>query len=159
MDVLEKDAYCGPLGDCTGDLNIHVWVHRPAAGVILECGLEEETRKDRDSSVSDHVHVDVCRGNVTDAEASCTIPMPKTIPAGETVDGFCRLVEADGGKVLTQDAPMHITNHHAASAKEEKEPQNEKKEKKKAEAVKSAAAAPLCASALVLVGFLLISLN
>lgn len=48
------------------------------------------------------------------------MPMPKQVPAGEKLEGWCRLVEPTGNATntrLTHDAPFYIYNHHKAIEK------------------------------------------
>lgn len=139
MERLEKDAYCGRLGDCSGKIDLHVRAHKPTEGLMLECGLEVAKK-------GSSIEVDVCRSNLTDVEANCTIQMPGTISAGEKVDGFCRLVEGGDRKPVTKDAPFQIHNHHEAAAKVEQDEDEEEPEKKKTEAVKSNTVVRLCFS-------------
>lgn len=118
-EKLDEDAHCGPTGKCAGELPVYVSVFNKKDGMTLECFLEDAPKS------KDKHH---CSSEVTGDFANCTLPMPKSLPAGDKLEGWCRLVDrADDGKSLSErlshDAPFFIWNHHTAiNLKVEKAP-------------------------------------
>lgn len=124
IDKLDQDALCGATGKCTGKINVQAAVHNAANGTQMECFLEETPR-----SKSKHT----CTADVSGGLAHCTMPMPSMVPAGDKLEGFCRIVDSSNDdnststielKRLTHDAPFYIYNHNKAI---EKEPEPKKK--------------------------------
>jgi len=112
LEKLDKDAHCGPTGKCEGDINVNVAVvNREGNNSLhLECFLEEAP-----GSKSKFT----CSSEISGNSANCKLPMPKELPAGDKLEGWCRIVDrADDGKSLsdrlTHDAPFYIYNHNKA---------------------------------------------
>lgn len=125
-DKLESRAYCGPFGKCTGEVNVAVAIHKPAAGVRLDCAMEthdtfekageqmvlltKRARLGGRLAANTSKKLEGCGEKVTGPEAHCTMPMPKFIKSGKSIEGLCRLVEDETGRILTKDAWFKITN-------------------------------------------------
>jgi hypothetical protein len=115
LEKLDQDAHCGPTGKCAGEIDVQVAIYNFKKGTILECFLEEAPK-----SKSKHT----CSSKVSGDYANCTLPMPKELPAGDKLEGWCRLVDtsSDSNSTkavveatrLTHDAPFYIYNHHKA---------------------------------------------
>jgi len=112
IEKLDNDAHCGSAGKCTGKIDIEAAIYNPAKGMHMECFLEDAPK----SKMKTH-----CSSEVTSDFANCTIDMPTTLPAGDKLEGWCRLVaRADDNSTeklsqrLTHDAPFYIYNHHKA---------------------------------------------
>lgn len=112
LEKLDQDAHCGPSGRCTGTIDVHVAIHNSENGQHLECFLE-----DAPESKSKHR----CSSEVNGDFANCTLPMPKGLPAGDKLEGWCRILGRtdDGSETakssyarITHDAPFYIYNHH-----------------------------------------------
>lgn len=87
---------------------MHVAIFNKKDGMHLECFLEDAPKSHEKHHCSSEVNGDF---------ANCSLPMPKELPAGDKLEGWCRLVDrADDGKGLserlTHDAPFYIWNHH-----------------------------------------------
>jgi hypothetical protein len=117
IDKLDKDAHCGSTGKCTGKIDVQAAVHNAGEGMEMECFLEEAP-----GSKAKHT----CSSEVSGAGfVNCTMPMPKTLPPGDKLEGFCRLVTPSKNDNttnvrLTHDAPFYIYNHHKAIETEPK---------------------------------------
>lgn len=122
-DKLESKAYCGPFGKCVGEVNVAVKVHKPAAGVRLECAMEKRPGNELVMIQKGHVgtrlrlgiglnssKLEGCAAKVESDEAGCTMPMPKELPSGESIEGACQLVEDATGRILTKGAWFSIKN-------------------------------------------------
>lgn len=120
LEKIDQDAHCGATGKCTGKIDVQAAIHNAGKGMQMECFLEESPK-----SKSKHT----CVGDVEGDFANCSMPMPKMLPAGDKLEGFCRVVdtaEDDNStstlevKRLTHDAPFYIYNHHKAIEEEPK---------------------------------------
>jgi len=110
LEKLDQDAHCGASGKCTGKIDVHAAIHNFEKGMRMECFLEEAPG----SKSKTH-----CSSKVSGDSANCTLSMPETLPPGDKLEGWCRLVTI--GKAnettaerLTHDAPFYIYNHHKA---------------------------------------------
>eukprot|EP00746_Dinoflagellata_sp_MGD_P165558 gnl/MRDRNA2_/MRDRNA2_94899_c0_seq1.p1 gnl/MRDRNA2_/MRDRNA2_94899_c0~~gnl/MRDRNA2_/MRDRNA2_94899_c0_seq1.p1 ORF type:complete len:336 (+),score=70.23 gnl/MRDRNA2_/MRDRNA2_94899_c0_seq1:96-1010(+) len=120
LEKIDQDAHCGATGKCTGKIDVRAAIHNAKEGMQMECVLEETP-----GSKTKHT----CIADVSEQFANCTMPMPKMLPAGDKLEGFCRVVDTkvddnstDTLEVtrLTHDAPFYIYNHHKAIEEEPK---------------------------------------
>lgn len=114
LEKLDQDAHCASTGKCTGKIDVQAAIHNSEKGMQMECFLE-----DVPGSKSKYT----CMSNVDGDFANCTMPMPKALPAGDKLEGFCRLVapvDNSTNKRLTHDAPFYVYNHNKAIEKEPK---------------------------------------
>jgi len=110
LEKLDQDAHCGSSGKCTGKIEVEAVVHNLEKGMTMECFLEEFPGSKSKTHCSSTVDGDL---------ANCTMPMPKQLPPGDKLEGWCRLVDLKGdnetySERLTHDAPFYIYNHHKA---------------------------------------------
>jgi len=123
-DKLESRAFCGPFGKCVGEVVVAVNIHKPAEGVRLDCAMENhygdesqqmvmmQKRKYLGGRLSSNFSkkLEGCGQRIEGPEAKCTMPMPKHLPSHHSIEGLCRLVEDETGRILTKDAWFKITN-------------------------------------------------
>lgn len=111
LEKLDRDAHCGASGKCTGKLEVEAVIHNFEKGMQMECFLEEFPGSKGKTHCSSTPDRDV---------ANCTLPMPKQLPPGDKLEGWCRLVDPPKkdnetfSERLTHDAPFYIFNHHKA---------------------------------------------
>lgn len=104
---LWEEAFCGPQGRCTGELQIRANAYRSASGSWLECQIP--------TGQGDRVYH--CSNEVTDQGASgCTLTMPSYIAPSATATGYCFLTAGKLGRKLTKEAFFVVRNRYAETA-------------------------------------------
>jgi len=116
-----EDAFCGPFGQCIGEIHMTVNIHgsqaaaastvakeeeslpcedsmtvkvAPKKPMVLECGLPKHAKADIDKPWD----WTTCSSAVVGANAACDLPMIAKLEAQQSLESYCVLTDGQGGK-------------------------------------------------------------
>lgn len=122
-DHLTDNAYCGPFGRCSGELDVGGTILKPQPNTFFRCDIPRAGL---------NCHEPLTAGQT---KSSCKMMMPALLKPGLKMEGRCFVSDSStGGKKLTKNAWFSVENNHQAPAAGQSQSDHHAEEQHHAEA-------------------------